>query len=1072
MSDYFKTLIENHNKQNNEVLYAQQKSNGKYHFKTMKNQSDFIKLISENDHHLYEIIETGKPRKFYLDIEFPISKGDSINDKLNKLKIYINKQANKHLNIEKFITSKNIAISRSSGLKISSGIQEYSYHLVINSNYYFKDEIDIKKFMNFICDDLQNHEEYNDLVSHEKFIFDMKVYTGNRQWRSINQTKISDPRRLIAENFKDDLEKHLVSLPILSKDMIAIDTSNLLSEVFINLTVQKGKKAERKKLLTGWTNSELIIDTVTPPNNFDINNIEHVLNLIPNSGEHYQPLAIWVKIGRALSDIVDDEVEKDLIEIWERWTTQDKTKHYNKLDCQKWFNYFRKTNNKIKRNTLFYFARLCNPKAMCSGYKKKSILEMSMSNLSTNIKVIKQQTTPDSYYLCSISKLIKDEGYNFMALSAHMGVGKSTAISKTIIEIEKFNRVLVISPKISYGNSIIGELNRKQLGFSLYTDKDLKTIKKKEGLNQIRRLVIQVHSLHHLIIKNDKDGMNLFKDYDLIVMDECEEILGSLTSQILRYHEKVYTVFERLMTQSGTVIFCDANLSDTTLEIMDAFKQGRKSCIVLNDYQPFKCKIIQYPSDNFLASKILKDLGNGKKIFIYSDYSNVATSMYEQICKNFPEKNAILYTKDRPKTTLSDVNKNWSKLDVVITSPTISVGINFDKDHFDSLYCFTHGNTALPVDITQALRRCRCIKDNVVHLTIPNDKEKIDPKHPLLYSECVSRLDTYIQTVKELNKTSKFPISNINTEINWKDHPEYVKKLLIRSIVKENNKINNFNLTFKYYLARAGFFFDSESLNIESDLEKFILPKGGNRVPFMFINTIDEEEHHELMMKNLTKDLTHDEINQILKYNYRTMCGDNGYYFDELYSKLIFREKFYNLYYESRNDLEKEEQSDIIQNEYLLFSKGRKLKLECINKLLDILKINNTCCPHIISTEDINLIKDDVNELYTKYQAVFNENPVRSNKNNPTITISQINNIFRAWGITKYIQKQKRIQKKINGKLTTIEDISYYELETIIKKNAEDPPFNFTSLFSKFKKRNRNANETIENFNEIKFLDE
>jgi uncharacterized protein related to proFAR isomerase len=81
------------------------------------------------------------------------------------------------------------------------------------------------------------------------------------------------------------------------------------------------------------------------------------------------------------------------------------------------------------------------------------------------------------------------------------------------------------------------------------------------------------------------------------------------------------------------------------------------------------------------------------------------------------------------------------------------------------------------------------------------------------------------------------------------------------------------------------------------------------------------------------------------------------------------------------------------------------------------------------------------------------------------LTISQINNILGAWGITKFEALHTRKQKrKSDGKLETIEDNTVYELKPIVKS------LDINDIFNGF--RNKKDVNFDEDFEEVKFLDE
>ena len=115
-------------------------------------------------------------------------------------------------------------------------------------------------------------------------------------------------------------------------------------------------------------------------------------------------------------------------------------------------------------------------------------------------------------------------------------------------------------------------------------------------------------------------------------------------------------------------------------------KKNVKNIIITQD-------LIKY--DNEIMGKIKED----KKIIICCMSARDATDYHDEIKKIYPEKQVFVYTGETDDEIKEDHFKNitlqWQTADVVLYSPTIESGVNFDIEHFHSVYgIFSTGSTS------------------------------------------------------------------------------------------------------------------------------------------------------------------------------------------------------------------------------------------------------------------------------------------------------------------------------------------------------------------------------------------
>jgi hypothetical protein len=88
-----------------------------------------------------------------------------------------------------------------------------------------------------------------------------------------------------------------------------------------------------------------------------------------------------------------------------------------------------------------------------------------------------------------------------------------------------------------------------------------------------------------------------------------------------------------------------------------------------------------------------------------------------------PGKKILIYTgqtNDRNKLDLLDVTKTWSSCDVLVYSPSIESGVNFDIKHFDKIYGVICMHSTSQRAFLQMLSRVRKIKVNDIFILNSN----------------------------------------------------------------------------------------------------------------------------------------------------------------------------------------------------------------------------------------------------------------------------------------------------------------------------------------------------------------
>jgi hypothetical protein len=312
-----------------------------------------------------------------------------------------------------------------------------------------------------------------------------------------------------------------------------------------------------------------------------------------------------------------------------------------------------------------------------------------------------------------------------IVVKAGLGKGKTTA-SVHHINNNKYDRIIVLTPRRTFAKSVCNRLNAecKNVTFEMYSN-----LKGKNYIIKNKFIVIQVESLNRLELnENDKT---------LLLCDEVESVLFQMTVDKTHGKKHIYNLnmLERLFKTATKIICLDAFISNktlTTLRLMNIPYTYYNYTLPLEDR-----KCVKIDKKNNFLNKLLLDLGQNKKVFLFSTSNKALTNDFiPKIKSKFPNKKVIEYHSKFTSIDLTNVNENWKNADVIACTSTITVGCNFDlKDIFNKVYVYANASSKnLVRDIFQATYRIRHIKDKEMIYSI--DKRHTD----LIYQQIKKKL--------------------------------------------------------------------------------------------------------------------------------------------------------------------------------------------------------------------------------------------------------------------------------------------------------------------------------------------
>ncbi len=307
---------------------------------------------------------------------------------------------------------------------------------------------------------------------------------------------------------------------------------------------------------------------------------------------------------------------------------------------------------------------------------------------------------------------------NTLVVHAAMKMGKTKALSTFINKYFESK----ISPKIvrfiSFRQTFSGNIKEKFPDFTLYSDV--------RGPLTDDRLIVQVESLHRLLIREGADSP------DLLILDECESIFEQFDSGLLKTNfGECFAKFQYLIKYSKHVICMDANISDRTYRILQqmrpafaaAIGTGRTMVYHHNTYKNAQADKYYVCGDKLKWLGLLyTSLNADEKIAVPMSSLTEAKVLVANLKKQFPEKNIKLYSSETSQSEkrehFSNVNAYWVNYDVLVYTPTISAGVSFEQKHFTKIFGYFTDQSCPVETCQQMIGRIRDVADHEFYICI------------------------------------------------------------------------------------------------------------------------------------------------------------------------------------------------------------------------------------------------------------------------------------------------------------------------------------------------------------------
>ena len=158
--------------------------------------------------------------------------------------------------------------------------------------------------------------------------------------------------------------------------------------------------------------------------------------------------------------------------------------------------------------------------------------------------------------------------------------------------------------------------------------------------------------------------------------------------------------------------------------------------IIENEYRGTQRELVLTKNLDYFISNIFEKVKAGKKICI----CGLSSERLAEIAKKLEELGIsyIIHTRntsDKNKKTLKNVNDEWIKYQVILFSPTITIGVDFNVKYFDYIFAMINQQSTTARNLLQMLGRVRIIKNTTILTYVEKSMSLLIDKYLYNYND-------------------------------------------------------------------------------------------------------------------------------------------------------------------------------------------------------------------------------------------------------------------------------------------------------------------------------------------------
>lgn len=260
-------------------------------------------------------------------------------------------------------------------------------------------------------------------------------------------------------------------------------------------------------------------------------------------------------------------------------------------------------------------------------------------------------------------------------------------------------RVLVVTHRESLAKNLAARLR-----FECYQDYSAHL------LRSIPRLVICFDSLQKLTIGGD------LPSYDLLVLDESEQVLEHTTGRHIKRKAANFGAFEHYLKTAPRIICADANAGKLTADALKRYSPERRVAWHIHEHHVGKERKLRLTFDR---DDVLDELeAETRPAWVAADSLRFTRDLSSYL--DDPATltiNSETSGTDAAKEYLLDPTGQAPRYSRMIASPSVQTGLSDDSGHWQHIMGSFGGFSSTPQDAMQALMRARRVPQLTIYAT-------------------------------------------------------------------------------------------------------------------------------------------------------------------------------------------------------------------------------------------------------------------------------------------------------------------------------------------------------------------
>lgn len=416
-------------------------------------------------------------------------------------------------------------------------------------------------------------------------------------------------------------------------------------------------------------------------------------------------------------------------------------------------------------------------------YKLEETIINNISNLIRKDNIIKLEIIEkNGRYIDNIEFNENDTIF----IKSEMGSGKSTGVVN-YIKNNDVKSFLIISCRRTLTYSIYEKLKENMIDVKNYLNIS------KDKIKLCNKLIISPDSLYKIDYP--------LKKFDLIWIDECVSCMNYLGNYLLEENKEIIIILEWILKNAIKMILTDADLDMNIIKYYLFYRKEINSVLLNYKNNKEKYKYILFDLKEEIDNELKNDIKENNKLYICCDTLRMSKNIYNYVkeLELIREEEILLYNSESDKKYEKEmycVNNFWSKYKIVIVSPKVIFGVDFNIKYFDIIYCYYNCNTITVRECIQQIGRIRNLKKEEIKMYINNSIKKelddniINIKYDIennirnvFYKKKINEIKSIIELLKYNINKEGYKIIDINKDINY---------LIIYCLYEKNVNLNHY----------------------------------------------------------------------------------------------------------------------------------------------------------------------------------------------------------------------------------------------------------------------------------------